>query len=185
MLGETYFVFRISLPFSIKRQLEKPIQFRYTEIEAFPRVLNDSQKVNFLTRMFILEARQNLTAEFDAGLPSRYTAAELDALESKMKEHEAWLGEWLDKQRKVKKNEDPVILTSEMKARAKTLEKEALKLSRRKAPRLKKSTTTTTTTTTESATGSKSESARQTTETTNAPPEKSAGSGSGSGHDEL
>lgn len=134
--------------------------------------------------MFILEARQNLTAEFDAGLPSRYTAAELDTLEGKMKEHEAWLGEWLDKQRKVKKNEDPVILTSEMKARAKTLEKEALKLSRRKAPKLKKSTTTTTTAT-ESATGSESESARQTTETTNAPPEKSAGSGSGSGHDEL
>jgi len=118
--------------------LEKPIVHRYKEIEAFPEALNNSQKWNFHTRMFLTEARQNLTAENEAGLPSKWTADELDALEAALKEHESWLHEWVEKQRNVKPHQDPVIETTEMKARAKVLETHLFKLVKRKIPKVKK-----------------------------------------------
>ena len=97
-------------------------------------VLNNSQKVNFLTRLFLVEARQNVTEEAAEGLPSKWTSSELDALEKSLHEHETWLNEWVEKQKAVKFNEDPVILTTEMKARAKTLQNQAQRLSNRKSP---------------------------------------------------
>ncbi|KAF9449074.1 actin-like ATPase domain-containing protein [Macrolepiota fuliginosa MF-IS2] len=118
--------------------LEKPIVHRYKEIEAFPEALNNSQKWNWHTRMFLTEARQNLTAEIEADLPSKWTGDELDALETTLKEHESWLNEWVEKQRSVKSYEDPVIETTEMKARAKVLETQLYKLVKRKIPKAKK-----------------------------------------------
>jgi len=118
--------------------LEKPIVHRYKEIEAFPEALNNSQKWNWHTRMFLTEARQNLTAEIEADLPSKWTSDELDALETTLKEHESWLNEWVEKQRSVKSYEDPVIETTEMKARAKVLETQLYKLVKRKIPKAKK-----------------------------------------------
>lgn len=94
--------------------------------------------------MFIEDARLTLLEEEANGLPSKYTKEELDGLEKTLKEHEAWLVEWVEKQKSVKMNEDPVILTSEMKARAKTLENHLQKLVRKKAPKPKKTTTTAT-----------------------------------------
>ena len=125
------------------RLLEKPIIHRYKEIEAFPEALNNSQKWNWATRMFIKEALTNLTAEDEAGLPSKWSREELSQLEKKLHEHESWLGEWVEKQKAVKQNEDPVILTTEMRARAKTLENSLVKLSRRKVAKFKKAETTT------------------------------------------
>lgn len=122
----------------LPRTLEKPIVHRYKEIEAFPEALNNSQKWNWHTRMFLTEARQNLTAEIEADLPSKWTADELDALEKTLKEHESWLNEWVEKQRSVKSYEDPVIETTEMKARAKVLETQLYKLVKRKVPKVKK-----------------------------------------------
>ena len=119
----------------ISRTLEKPIIHRYTEIEAFPRALNNSQMWNWNTRIFLQEARQNLTAEAAADLPSKWTKEELDSLEKTLKDHESWLNEWVEKQKKVKSNEDPVIETKEMKARAKVLENHLQRLVRRKVPK--------------------------------------------------
>lgn len=119
------------------RALEKPIVHRYKEIESFPEVLNNSQKWNWHTRMFLAEARQNLTAEVEAGVPSKWTDEELDGLEKTLKTHEAWLDEWVEKQRSVKSYEDPVIETNEMKARAKQLETKLLKFVKRKVPKVK------------------------------------------------
>lgn len=79
-----------------------------------------------------------MTQEAAEGLPSKWTGSELDALEKSLKEHESWLNEWVEKQKNVKTNEDPVILTTEMKARAKTLQNQAQRLSNRKAARPKK-----------------------------------------------
>jgi len=93
---------------------------------------------NWSSRLFITEAKQNLTTEAEGGPPARYTQSEIDLLEKALKEHEAWLAEWVAKQRQVPMNQDPVILTSEMKARAKTLEKHLQKLWKKKVP-LKKS----------------------------------------------
>ncbi|KAL5498189.1 LHS1 [Sanghuangporus vaninii] len=119
--------------------LERPIQFRYKEIEAFPSAFNESQRINFITNLFLTEARKNLTMELTpGGLPAYHTAGELSALEKSLREHESWLNEWVEKQRGRKENEDRVILTTEMKARAKALEKELLKLMRRKTPPKKK-----------------------------------------------
>ena len=120
------------------RSLEQPIAHRYKEIEEFPKALNNSQMWNWSSRLFITEAKQNLTTEVEGGPPARYTQAEIDALEKTLKEHEAWLAEWVAKQRQVPMNQDPVILTSEMRARAKKLENHLQKLWKKKAPLKKK-----------------------------------------------
>jgi hypoxia up-regulated 1 len=124
------------------RILEKPIIHRYTEIEEFPKALNASQMWNWSARLFLTEARQNLTREEQDGVPGRFTLEDLDALEKTLKEHETWLNEWVEKQKSVKMNEDPVILTTEMKARAKTLENHLQRLVRKKAPKKPKTTAT-------------------------------------------
>lgn len=121
------------------RSLERPIAHRYKEIEEFPKALNNSQMWNWSSRLFITEAKQNLTAEAEGGPLARYTQAEIDALEKTLKEHEAWLAEWAAKQRQVPMDQDPVISTSEMKARAKTLENHLQMLWKKKAPPKKKS----------------------------------------------
>lgn len=124
------------------RAMEKPIIHRYQEIEAFPQALNNSQMWNWSTRLFLTDARQNLTAELEADLPSKWSRDELDALEKTLKEHETWLNEWVEKQKSVKANEDPVIETTEMKARAKVLETHLMRLWKRKVPKARKTKTT-------------------------------------------
>ncbi|KAM6493377.1 Heat shock protein 70 family [Amanita muscaria] len=118
--------------------LERPIIHRYQEIEAFPQALNNSQMWNWSTRLFLQEARQNVTAEEEVGQPSKWTNEELDGLEKALREHEAWLNEWVEKQKKVRPNENPVIETTEMKARAKVLEQHMMRLVKRKVPKVKK-----------------------------------------------
>ncbi|KAF8154153.1 Hsp70 protein-domain-containing protein [Crassisporium funariophilum] len=120
---------------SALESLERPVIHRYQEIEAFPQALNNSQMWNWSTRLFLTEARQNLTAEAAADLPSKWTKDELDGLERTLKEHESWLSEWVEKQKNVKANQDPVIETAEMKARAKVLETHLQKLWKRKIPK--------------------------------------------------
>ncbi|OCH90865.1 actin-like ATPase domain-containing protein [Obba rivulosa] len=115
--------------------LERPIIYRYEEIQEFPHALNNSQMWNWHTRLFLTDAKTNLTTELETGAPSKYTKEELDALEKTLIEHEKWLNEWVEKQKAVKMNEDPVLLTSELKARAKVLENQLQKLVRKKAPR--------------------------------------------------
>jgi len=142
--------------------LERPIIHRYQEIEAFPQALNNSQMWNWSTRLFLTEARQNLTIETAADLPSKWTKEELDGLEKALKEHETWLNTWVEKQKSVKSYEDPVIETTEMKARAKVLETQLAKLAKRRIPKAKKTSTSTsasstTTTSTTSTAGNASE----------------------------
>jgi hypoxia up-regulated 1 len=118
--------------------MERPIIHRYQEIEAFPQALNNSQMWNWSTRLFLQDARQNITEEEAAGAPSKWTREELDGLEKTLREHEAWLNEWVEKQKKVAPHEDPVIETREMKARARVLEQHLQRLVRRKVPKLPK-----------------------------------------------
>lgn len=119
---------------SILEVLEKPIIHRYQEIEAFPQALNNSQMWNWSTRLFLTEAKTNLTAEEETDTPSKWTWDELSALEKTLKDHESWLAEWVERQKSVPANQDPVIETAEMKARAKVLEQHLQKLWKRKAP---------------------------------------------------
>ncbi|KAJ6520608.1 Hsp70 protein-domain-containing protein [Mycena vulgaris] len=137
--------------------LERPIVHRYQEIEAFPQALNSSQMWNWSTRLFLTEAIQNITAEEVADVPSKWTRAELDSLEKTLKEHETWLNEWVEKQKEVKMNEDPVIETKEMKARAKVLETALAKLVKRKVPKTTKKKTTSTTESTSTEASSSAE----------------------------
>lgn len=118
--------------------LERPITHRYVEREAFPQALNNSQMWNWSTRLFLTDARQNLTEEAEQGLNSKWTKEELDALEKTLKEHESWLNTWVEKQKSVKQNEDPAIETTEMRARAKVLEQHLQKLYKRPAPKRSK-----------------------------------------------
>ncbi|KAF8345169.1 Hsp70 protein-domain-containing protein [Amanita rubescens] len=121
--------------------MERPIIHRYQEIEAFPQALNNSQMWNWSTRLFLQEARQNLTAEEEAGQPTKWTKDELEGLEKTLRKHEGWLNEWVEKQKKVKSYEDPMIEMTEMKARAKVLEQHLQRLVRRRVPKVKKTTT--------------------------------------------
>lgn len=163
------------------RVLERPIVHRYQEIEAFPQALNNSQMWNFHSRMFLTDARENMTAEVAAELPQRYTEAELNALEKTLKEHEAWLYEWVEKQKSVKMNEDPVIETKEMKARAKTLETQLQRLVKKKPPRPPKSTATASSSTSAAAEETGSSEGTQTTST----PEPESSQPMPEVHDEL
>ncbi|KAH9851306.1 actin-like ATPase domain-containing protein [Lenzites betulinus] len=171
--------------------LERPIVHRYKEIEEFPQALNNSQMWNWSTRMFLTEAKTNLTAELQAAAagtplpqPGRYTKEELDELERVLKEHETWLNEWVEKQKSVKMNEDPVILSSEMRARAKVLENHLQRLVKKRVPKPpKKSTTKTSSTATSSAPPAEETAARS--ETTAIPESSAAPSQDEHGHDEL
>ncbi|KAJ7468455.1 Hsp70 protein-domain-containing protein [Mycena latifolia] len=147
--------------------LERPIVHRYQEIEAFPTALNNSQMWNWSTRMFLTEAYANMTAEETADLPSKWTREELAALEKTLKEHETWLNEWVEKQKAVKMNEDPVIETKEMKARAKVLETALARLVKRKVPKTvkKKTTATSEAEATPSASSAEASSAAETSAT--------------------
>lgn len=118
--------------------VEKPIVHRYKEIESFPQALNNSQKWNWSTRLFLTQARENITADAIAGVPSKWTSEELNALEKALKEHESWLHDGVERQKKTKMNEDPAINTKEMQQRAKTLEQHLERLVRRKVPKVKK-----------------------------------------------
>ena len=102
--------------------------------------------------MFLQEARQNLTEETAASLPSKWTKEELDGLEKTLREHESWLSEWVERQKSIKPNQDPVIETTEMKARAKVLETHLHKLWKRKVPKAPKKPVSTSTTATTSST---------------------------------
>lgn len=126
---------------------------RYSEIEEFPKALNQSQMWNWSTRLFITEARQNLTAEDAAGLPSRHSHEELEALEKALKEHETWLNIGVERQKRVRMNEDPAIETAEMKKRAEELAAQLQRLVKRKIPKIKKTPASTASAPAETATG--------------------------------
>jgi len=120
--------------------IERPIVYRIQELEEFPQALNNSQKWNWHTRMFLGEARDNLTAEERTGTTGRYTKAELDELEKALREHEKWLNEWVEKQKGNPLNHDPVIQTAEMRKRAKELETHLQGLVQKKPPRARPKT---------------------------------------------
>ncbi|KZS89329.1 actin-like ATPase domain-containing protein [Sistotremastrum niveocremeum HHB9708] len=153
---------------NLLEDLEKKVQHRYKEREAFPQSLSDIQQAHWATRMFLQSAADNATADAEAGLPTKYTPEELKDVETKLKESEAWLNEGVEKQKAKAAHEDPVILTAEMKARGTTLQAHVMKLLKRKAPRPKKTTTSTSessTTPTATATSGTEESTTYITET--------------------
>ena len=83
-----------------------------------------------------------------------------NGFEKVLKDHESWLNEWVEKQKSVKMNEDPVILSSEMRARAKVLENHLQKLYKKrppKAPKKLSSSSASANSASESATGSAEE----------------------------
>ncbi|KAH9061968.1 Hsp70 protein-domain-containing protein [Lactarius vividus] len=121
--------------------LERPIVHRVKEIEEFPQALNTSQMWNWHTRIFLTDARTNLTEEEKAGTTGRYTKEELDELEKTLKDHEKWLNEWVEKQKGVPMNHDPVLETVEMRKRAKVLETQLQRLVQKKPPRVRPKTT--------------------------------------------
>lgn len=142
------------------RKFEQPIMHRYNEIKEFPHALNNSQMWNWKTRMFITEAKMNLSVEAQGGEPAKYTQAELDALEKTLKEHETWLNEVVEKQKLVQMFEDPAVESSELLSRAKVLENHLQKLLKKKVPK-KKATTSSSS----SSTASTTQTAEQTEQT--------------------
>ncbi|KAI0688008.1 actin-like ATPase domain-containing protein [Cytidiella melzeri] len=118
-------------------KLEKPVMHRYSEIKEFPHALNNSQMWNWNSRMFLTEAKMNLSVEEQGGEPAKYSKEELESLEKTLKEHETWLNEVVEKQKGRRYDEDPVVESSELRGRAKVLEGQLQRLVRRKVPRKK------------------------------------------------
>lgn len=148
---------------------------RYTEVKEFPVALNNSQKWNWSTRMFLTEAKINLEKEAQGGEASKYTKEELEALEKTLKEHETWLNEVVEKQKLVQMYDDPAVESSELYSRAKVLEKHLQRLVKKKAPKKKTSASS-------SSTSSTSSTATNTADEGKSTSTKAEGTG---GHDEL
>ena len=135
---------------------------RYEEIKEFPRALNISQMWNWSTRMFITEAKAKLEKQEEGGDAQPWTKEEVAELEKFLIEHETWLNDVVEKQKRVKMDEDPAVESSEIRTKAKALENRLQKLVRKKVPKKKSaksstskaSETATSTTATTSATGS-------------------------------
>jgi hypoxia up-regulated 1 len=121
------------------RKLEQPVVHRYNEIKEFPHALNNSQMWNWSTRMFLTEAKMNLSVEEQGGEASKYTREELDGLEKALKAHETWLNEVVEKQKTIKYYEDPAVESSELKAKSKMLENHLQRLAKKKTPKKKTS----------------------------------------------
>ncbi|CAL1698248.1 unnamed protein product [Somion occarium] len=161
--------------------MEKPIIHRYQEIEEFPKALNTSQMWNWSTRLFITEAKANLTASQDSDIPPRYTKEEIESLEKTLKEHERWMNEMVEKQKSVEMNEDPILESSVLREKVKPLETQLQKLLKKKAPRIpKKSGTASSTTAASSGTGGSKSGGGS-----SSPSSSSSSSSSSQGHDEL
>lgn len=129
----------------MSRAIERPVVNRIKELEEFPQALNISQMWNWKTRLFLAQARENLTSEERAGTTGRYTKAELGELEKALKEHEVWLDEGVEKQKSTPMNHDPAIETGEMRRRAKALESHLQRLVQKKPPRVRPSSSSSTT----------------------------------------
>ena len=97
--------------------------------------------------MFLGDAKEALAQELAAGETGKYTREELLALETTLKEHETWLNDAVEAQKRVKMNEDPAVESAELYRRAKVLETHLQKLVKKKAPKKKTSTTSTATST--------------------------------------
>ncbi|KAI0052486.1 actin-like ATPase domain-containing protein [Auriscalpium vulgare] len=138
------------------RSLEFPVMHRFIEIQEFPAALNNSQKWNWQTRLFLTEAKTVLAAEEQAGTEGKYTREELDALEKTLKEHEAWLNTNVEKQKARKMYEDPAVETQEMGERAERLERHLQRLVQKKPPKPRKTKASASSSTTPTESGSES-----------------------------
>ncbi|PVF96398.1 actin-like ATPase domain-containing protein [Serendipita vermifera] len=115
--------------------IEKPIQFRYEENEAAPKELENLQKALQAGQAFLESAYQNRTMEIADQLPHKYTLEELEDVKSRLKETGDWLQQGVEQQKKLMKNDDPVLISAEMKARGVTLQKHVMTLLKRKTPK--------------------------------------------------
>jgi hypoxia up-regulated 1 len=125
---------------------------RYKEAETLIPAIADLEQAHTAGHIFLESARQNFSIEMAVGAPNKYTLEELENVETRLNESTTWLKETSEKQKQLARNDDPVLLTAEVKARGVTLQNQVLKLLRRKAPKPKKTTTTDATTDTSTAT---------------------------------
>lgn len=119
--------------------IERPIQNRNMEYSAAPQAVQDLQQAIYAGRVFLASARENMTLEAATGIPSKYTIEELEKIEKQVNEIASWLEEGIKKQNLLPKNEDPVLLEKDLRTRGVAMQKDVLKLLRRKAPKVKPS----------------------------------------------
>lgn len=142
---------------------------RYSERENFPEALKDLQQAHWAARMFLQSAADNATEDAANDLPLKYLPEELESITKKLKESERWLNDGVERQKQIKRCGDgePVILVAEMKARGTALQRDTLKLLKRKIRKVKSATSTaaTSSSTAEGTNAGASESTSSTTST--------------------
>jgi len=151
---------------SAKSDLERSasaVTTRLSEAVSRPKAVTELRVGLVSAQAFLLSATKQLENDTAAGEPSRYTAAELKALEGAIAANENWLIELEKKQASLKANEDPVLRSSEVERRKKELTAQVTVLQAKRPPRKPKksssssSTTASASTESESATSSPSE----------------------------
>ena len=136
---------------------------RYTEIQEWPRALNQSQMWNWSTRMFLTEAKLALEKAAAGGEPAPHDAEDVAALEKTLIEHEIWLNDAVERQKKVTMYDDPAVESAELRRRAKVLESHLQRVAKRKVPKRKTTKSKSETSTASTASSTSAAKAEETT----------------------
>jgi hypoxia up-regulated 1 len=117
--------------------------------------------------MFLQSAAENATEDAEKGLPPKYTPEEIETITKRLKASETWLNEGVTNQKAVKRcgDSDPVLLSAEMKARGSALQRDVMKMLKRKAPKKKLTTSASESSTSDGSSSTTSESTASTTST--------------------
>ncbi|KAF8515704.1 Hsp70 protein-domain-containing protein [Hysterangium stoloniferum] len=121
--------------------IEKPVQRRHQEAETLIPAIAEFEKALIAGHTFLESARQNYTLELVAEAPHKYTLEEIEDVSTRLNDSTTWLKEFSAKQKGLAINDDPVLLTDEVRARGMALQNHVIRLMRRKAPKPKKTST--------------------------------------------
>lgn len=112
---------------------------------------------------FLISATEQLKKDTAADEPSKYTEAELKALENSISSTGKWLEELSKKQEGLSKNIDPLLKVSELERRKKDLSVQVTLLQSKRPPKRAKKATTSSASTSATASSEESTTAPATT----------------------
>ncbi|GAA5862012.1 hypothetical protein JCM3774_006140 [Rhodotorula dairenensis] len=126
-----------------KRELEKLVTHilsRSTEALERPVAVDKLRTTLARASSFVTSARENATAlaASDPDAPQRFTSEELASLDKLVRDAQTWLDEAEQKQLQLRAHEDPVLRVAQVERKAQDVEKELVKLEKKKAPRRRK-----------------------------------------------
>lgn len=157
---------------------------RQAQAERRPTAIADLSATLSSAQTFLREARANLTQAMAENMGSKYTASDLDSLESTVKKDLSWLEDGRKAQQKRKAHEDPVLLVEDMDRRGKKIRDTMTKLQKRRIPKTRPKMTHTSSSSASSSSSS-SASATMTPSTSSSTPAEATSTPDVPVHDDL